>query len=182
MMIITASLLIVSAVSMTPEGVSAYEKNEAASQANACGNNFIPINIGCQNTDSQIQGDENAAASTSQHTFPEMELVQQEPPKTPQPPIPLGEATLNVIKEVICPEGFVCPLPDDFTISVLGNNPDPGTFAGSAVATTVKIQPGMYETTETQHDIQDGLIALPPAFSEGCTGNIQRGQEITTLP
>jgi hypothetical protein len=29
-----------------------------------------PINIGCQNTNSQIQGDENAVGITSQQAFP----------------------------------------------------------------------------------------------------------------
>ena len=62
------------------------EYNQATSQANACGNgNAVPvpvdstsvllgpINIGCQNTNSQIQGDENAVGSTAQQTFPELD-------------------------------------------------------------------------------------------------------------
>ena len=48
-----------------------YEKSQAVSQANACGNGFMPINVGCQNTASQIQGDENSAALASQQTFEE---------------------------------------------------------------------------------------------------------------
>ena len=32
-----------------------YEKNQAISQANACGNGFLPENVGCQNIASQIQ-------------------------------------------------------------------------------------------------------------------------------
>jgi hypothetical protein len=81
--------LAISTVStLIPESASAYEKNQATSQTSACGNEFIPINIGCQNTDSQIQGDENAAALTAQQTFPEVKLVQEKPshpPKTPPP-------------------------------------------------------------------------------------------------
>jgi hypothetical protein len=50
-----------------------YEKNQAVSQANVCGNGELPINIGCQNTASQIQGDENSAALASQQTFEEEE-------------------------------------------------------------------------------------------------------------
>jgi hypothetical protein len=38
-----------------------YEKNQVASQANDCGNGELPLNIGCQNLLSQIQGDGNAA-------------------------------------------------------------------------------------------------------------------------
>ena len=47
------------------------EYSQSTSQANACGNGKLPINVGCQNTDSQIQGDENAVGITAQQTFPE---------------------------------------------------------------------------------------------------------------
>jgi hypothetical protein len=47
------------------------EYSQSTSQANACGNGKLPINVGCQNTDSQIQGDENGVAQTAQQTFPE---------------------------------------------------------------------------------------------------------------
>ena len=39
-----------------------YEKNQATSQANACGNGELPLNVYCQNINSQIQGEENSAA------------------------------------------------------------------------------------------------------------------------
>jgi hypothetical protein len=42
-----------------------YEKNQAISQANACGNGKLPENVFCQNTASQIQGDDNSAALAS---------------------------------------------------------------------------------------------------------------------
>ncbi|MGH9985453.1 MAG: hypothetical protein ACRD8W_16045 [Nitrososphaeraceae archaeon] len=38
-----------------------YEKSQAVSQANACGNGVLPLNVFCQNIVSQIQGDGNAA-------------------------------------------------------------------------------------------------------------------------
>ena len=47
-----------------------YEKNQAISQANACGNGELPLNVGCQNVDSQIQGDENVVALASRSIFP----------------------------------------------------------------------------------------------------------------
>jgi len=50
------------------------EYSQASSQANACGNGFMSTNVGCQNTDSQIQGDENGVAQTAQQTFSEVEL------------------------------------------------------------------------------------------------------------
>ncbi len=59
-----------------------YEKSQAASQANTCGNGEAagigttevrvgPINIGCQNAASQIQGDDNSVAMAPVQTFPE---------------------------------------------------------------------------------------------------------------
>ena len=41
-------------------GKKKYEKSQAASQANACGNGEMPRNVFCQNLLSQIQGDGNA--------------------------------------------------------------------------------------------------------------------------
>ena len=39
-----------------------YHKNQAISQTNACGNGELPLDIFCQNIDSQVQGEENAVA------------------------------------------------------------------------------------------------------------------------
>jgi hypothetical protein len=39
-----------------------YGKNQAISQANACGNGELPFNVFCQNIGSQVQGEENAVA------------------------------------------------------------------------------------------------------------------------
>jgi YVTN family beta-propeller protein len=85
---ISVLLLVVSAVSViTSEGASAYEKNQATSQASACGNEFVPINVGCQNTDAQIQVDENAATLTAHQIFPVVKLVQEKPsPPSTTPP------------------------------------------------------------------------------------------------
>ncbi len=46
---------------MASENALPYKKNQATSQTSDCGNDLIPINIGCQNTGSEIQGNENAA-------------------------------------------------------------------------------------------------------------------------
>ncbi|HET6640071.1 MAG TPA: hypothetical protein VFG77_00520 [Nitrososphaeraceae archaeon] len=48
-----------------------YEKSQAVSQANDCGNGGWAVNVGCQNTASQIQGDDNSAAQESSQTFTE---------------------------------------------------------------------------------------------------------------
>jgi len=47
-----------------------YEKNQATSQANACGNGELPLNVGCQNVGSQIQGDENVVSQAADQVFP----------------------------------------------------------------------------------------------------------------
>jgi hypothetical protein len=50
-----------------------YDKNQATSQANACGNGELPFNVGCQNIGSQIQGDENSVALAADQVFPSIE-------------------------------------------------------------------------------------------------------------
>jgi uncharacterized membrane protein len=103
--VIAAVLSLVTATSaVSTEDVFAGKKreyNQAASQANDCGNGFIPTNIGCQNTDSQIQGDENVVALTSQQTFPEVEPVKEEPPAK----LPDLTVDLPVRTDVVCPTG-----------------------------------------------------------------------------
>jgi len=51
-------------------GKKKYGKNQAISQANDCGNGFLPENVGCQNIASQIQGDENAVSLAAEQAFP----------------------------------------------------------------------------------------------------------------
>ena len=46
-----------------------YEKSQATSQVNECGNGWMAENVGCQNTASQIQGDENGVSSASAQEF-----------------------------------------------------------------------------------------------------------------
>ncbi|MPZ07072.1 MAG: hypothetical protein GEU26_11770 [Nitrososphaeraceae archaeon] len=61
-----AIMLIVATAFSTTDNVFAdgkkkYEKSQAASQVNECGNGELPLNVFCQNLLSQIQGDGNAA-------------------------------------------------------------------------------------------------------------------------
>ena len=74
-MVIVAAMavMLVGATALATEdafaGGKKREYNQATSQANACGNGELPLNVFCQNIGSQIQGDENAvAASSSQST------------------------------------------------------------------------------------------------------------------
>jgi hypothetical protein len=67
-MIIVAAMVVMligaTALSTTDSafaGKKKYEKSQAASQVNECGNGELPLNVFCQNLLSQIQGDGNAA-------------------------------------------------------------------------------------------------------------------------
>jgi hypothetical protein len=64
----TAMLIGATALATTDSafaGKKKYEKNQALSQANACGNGVLPLNVLCSNSASQIQGDENAVSTAS---------------------------------------------------------------------------------------------------------------------
>lgn len=64
-----AAMLIATSVVATEDAFAdkkkSYDKNQAISQANACGNGELPLNVYCQNIGSQIQGDENAVAPSA---------------------------------------------------------------------------------------------------------------------
>jgi hypothetical protein len=49
-----------------------YEET-SSSQVNDCDNGKLPLNVDCQNTTSQIQGDENVVSQAAEHGFPEDE-------------------------------------------------------------------------------------------------------------
>jgi hypothetical protein len=69
-----AAMLIVTAAIATEDAFAGKKKktkySQALSQANACGNGELPLNVGCQNTASQIQGDENGVALAADQFFP----------------------------------------------------------------------------------------------------------------
>jgi hypothetical protein len=44
------------------DGKKKYGKNQVTSQANACGNDKLPMYVFCQNIGSQVQGEDNAVA------------------------------------------------------------------------------------------------------------------------
>jgi hypothetical protein len=67
--IIGASAVMMISALATTDSVFAYEKSQAVSQVNDCGNGELPLNVGCQNTVSQIQGDGNEAALASEQAF-----------------------------------------------------------------------------------------------------------------
>jgi hypothetical protein len=72
-MIAAIATTLVGTTAITADSVFAYEKNQAVSQTNACGNGELPLNVGCQNIDSQIQGDENSVVLAADQVFPSIE-------------------------------------------------------------------------------------------------------------
>jgi hypothetical protein len=69
--VLAATLVGTAAITADSAYATKYkEKNQAISQANACGNGELPLNVGCQNTASQIQGDENSVALAADQVFP----------------------------------------------------------------------------------------------------------------
>ncbi len=44
------------------DGKKKYGKSQVTSQANACGNDKLPMYVFCQNTNSQVQGEDNSVA------------------------------------------------------------------------------------------------------------------------
>jgi hypothetical protein len=64
------AVMLIGATALATEDAFADKKkhkeyNQATSQANACGNGKLPLNVFCQNIDSQVQGEENAVAIDS---------------------------------------------------------------------------------------------------------------------
>ena len=61
----TAMLIGATALATTDSAFAGKKReyNQALSQANACGNGELPLNVFCQNIGSQVQGDENAVSA-----------------------------------------------------------------------------------------------------------------------
>jgi hypothetical protein len=79
--------------------------------------------------------------------------------------------TLNVIKNVSCiPPIPACPSASQFTMSVNGQNPNPGSFPGSSEGTRVTLSPGQYSITETVPNT--GQIGVNKTMSPDCSGSI----------
>lgn len=158
------------------ESVLAYRHSHATSQVNDCGNGELPLNVGCQNTGSQIQGDKNTIALSSQQTFP------------PPPPT---TGTLIVIKVVECLAGAQCaslPDPSIFEMNVFAACPPEGgacndfeIFPGeSDPGTTVTIEQGDYFVMEDfPPSFPSDLEVVDIDASPGCSGTLEAGEEIT---
>jgi hypothetical protein len=141
-----------------------YDKSQVSSEINDCGNGQFPLSVLCQNLNAEVQGNENAV-NVIGHQTSSMN----------------GQSTgsvLKVTKIVLCPEGIACPTPSDFTLSVSGNNPSPGSFPGSAEGTFVRLDPGMYSVSEKSPSNPPELT-LNTSFSPGCSGTIDSRESLT---
>jgi hypothetical protein len=77
MFIVTAmAVMLIGATALATDDAFATKKtkyNQATSQANACGNGKLPLNVFCQNIDSQVQGDENGVSASGSQSAAEEE-------------------------------------------------------------------------------------------------------------
>ena len=58
--VIAAALVGTTVMTADSAFATKYGKNQATSRANACGNGKLPMDVYCQNINSQIQGEKNA--------------------------------------------------------------------------------------------------------------------------
>ena len=92
-----------------------YGKSQATSQVNDCGNDVLPENVGCQNTDRQLQCDDNSCTSNlsaANQVFPdEKNNGEVQALQTPgEPEIP-GESEGGIIRNPVGPGDPFAPLP-----------------------------------------------------------------------
>ena len=100
--IVTALVTTTSLTMTIAPDVYAYKKYQAASQASACGNDEVPINVGCQNIYSQIRGNENVVSLTAQQTFP----ASVTPSPSPPPPPPRLQLNMSFSKSLLPVSNF----------------------------------------------------------------------------
>ena len=69
--VLAATLVATTTITADSAFATKYKgKNQAVSQVNDCGNGVYPLNVGCQNTASQVQGEGNYVDLDSAQSFP----------------------------------------------------------------------------------------------------------------
>jgi hypothetical protein len=158
----------------------AYSTSQSVSQANVCGNQQLPDNTGCQNIDSSILGDSNAATVVGQQRFPL------------SPPAPTT-ATLIVIVQAQCVQGQQCPnlpvytgVPDFISGTHIflfdAIDPIPQNFWGSEEGTPVTLVPGSYGlggSIFTPPGLEFVGVTQSPECDDATSGPIEAGDERT---
>jgi hypothetical protein len=74
-----AVMLIGATAFATDSAFATKSKNQATAQTNSCGNGELPLNVGCQNVGSQVQGEENQVAIAADQAFPGFQQEDPEP-------------------------------------------------------------------------------------------------------
>jgi hypothetical protein len=165
----------------TAESVFAYRNNQAASQANDCGNGDGPFNIFCQNLFSQIQGDGNAVNIIGSQTGGR------------EIPGGSGVPTIQVRMTVLCPTDFVCPGPRDFLNALsITTVPQSVPERGSVMDLNPEqaVQDIFFlDATELQFSIRIDPSLLPPTppglrlqlDTQTCSGTVNTEQSSTCI-
>jgi hypothetical protein len=170
-------LLVAATVSMaTTESAYAYAINQAKSDVNECGNGITPTNAGCQNSDSQIQGDNNSPSIASSQS------VQRE---TPTGFTVTGSGTVTS-ETLLCVGG---PGPADPTLSVEFEAQNDGTTTSGTYTLSITdsmgtrvIREGVFTLGTTDGstytfggenlalcgDLEGGISVLPMSISGDC--------------
>ncbi len=166
-------------------GKGGRESNQATSQVSDCGNGSVPTNILCQNTDSQIQGDDNVVGITGEQ--------QSSPPSSPTGFTVTGSGTVSS-DTILCLLGPATPDPTlsvEFSAQSDGTTTS-GTYTLSIIDTggdRIIIREGVITLGTTDGstyafggeglafcgDLEGGISVLPMGISGGC------GDDVTIL-
>jgi hypothetical protein len=154
---ITAMLVAVTALATT-DSVFAYDKSQATAQTNLCGNGELPLNVGCQNTGSQIQGDENVVALSARQTFPSGE---EEPPTCEEcfaPILDAGFPTEDLVIKLAVQLDFKEPSTTGEAVEVICEGLGSGEITMSDVSAAVAVV--FVDTSEIPNaeELGDSLI------------------------
>jgi hypothetical protein len=77
--VVVTAMLVTSAVLATENAYAKYKgKSQASSQANACGNGKLPMNVLCSNVGSQVQGEDNVVSLASAQEGGEFEPIKKD--------------------------------------------------------------------------------------------------------
>jgi hypothetical protein len=143
---------------------------EHMNQKNVCfrSNTCRQSNVG-QNTlgnDNQVTGFADQSDNLQQSSLTNQ--TSSRPPTTP--PTHVSESALLTVTKMVV--GNTTVHESNFTIHVIGNNPNPANFAGSPGGVDVRLGPGAFNVTETPN------LFLFPIFRGNCSGTIAAGQHL----
>ena len=135
------------------------------------------------NQGQQIVGKDNDAEGfNDQSSSNTQQTTTSTTPGNGTTPAPMPQTgTLLVTKNVSCAWGFTCPQPSAFTMHVTGTsgngNPNPSSFAGSADGTTVTLNVGRYDVSETFQANASAPLKVVQHFDADCSDSIDAAGE-----